>query len=164
MPTDALIRPFAPQDLQRLHEIRTAAYTPVFKSFRDIVGPKIAAVALPNEEVQQGAFLDELCKADAKHDVFVVEDAGEIVGFCSVAYDLDLKLGEIDLNAVHPDAQGKGLGVLMYEHALALMRERGMRAATVGTGGDESHAPARAAYQKAGFGPAIPNVYLYRML
>jgi hypothetical protein len=39
-----------------------------------------------------------------------------------------------------------------------------MALATVGTGGDPSHAPARRAYAKAGFGPAIPSLTLYRLL
>ena len=52
----------------------------------------------------------------------------------------------------------------MFEHALDLMRAAGIKVATVGTGGDDSHAPAYRAYEKAGFGPGIPNFYLYRML
>jgi hypothetical protein len=39
-----------------------------------------------------------------------------------------------------------------------------MAVATVSTGGDPSHAPARRAYEKAGFGPAIPSVSLYKLL
>lgn len=39
-----------------------------------------------------------------------------------------------------------------------------MALATVSTGGDPSHAPARRAYEKAGFGPGLPSVYLYRVL
>ena len=46
----------------------------------------------------------------------------------------------------------------MYEYALEQLRNQGMRVAEVGTGGDASHAPARRAYAKAGFGPGIPNV------
>jgi hypothetical protein len=52
----------------------------------------------------------------------------------------------------------------MYEHVLARMRALGMEAATVGTGADPSHAPARRAYEKAGFGPALPSLWLYRLL
>jgi len=52
----------------------------------------------------------------------------------------------------------------MYECATDRLRELGMRVAEVGTGGDPSHAPARRAYAKAGFGPGIPNVYLYKDL
>ena len=52
----------------------------------------------------------------------------------------------------------------MYELVLERMREQGMLLATVGTGGDPSHAPARRAYEKVGFGPALPSVWLYRRL
>ncbi|MFB3103854.1 MAG: hypothetical protein ACE1ZA_02905, partial [Pseudomonadales bacterium] len=57
-----------------------------------------------------------------------------------------------------------GIGTWMYEYAVEQLREVGMRVAEVGTGGDPSHAPARRAYAKAGFGPGIPNVYLYQEL
>ena len=52
----------------------------------------------------------------------------------------------------------------MYEYAVEQLRTAGMRVAEVGTGGDPSHAPARKAYAKAGFGPGIPSVYLYQEL
>jgi hypothetical protein len=61
------IRVFEHQDLSRLHEIREAAYTPVFESFRNIVGEKIAVVALANAEREHGKFLDEICEADSTH-------------------------------------------------------------------------------------------------
>ncbi len=158
------IRAFEHQDLSRLHEIREAAYTPVFKSFRSIVGEKIAAVALANAEREQGEFLDEICKADSAHEVFVVEHDAQIVAFCSITCNQETKVGVIDLNAAHPDCQGKGVGTWMYEYAVEQLRGAGMRVAEVGTGGDASHAPARRAYEKAGFGPGIPNVYLYQEL
>ena len=158
------IRAFEHQDLLRLHEIREAAYRPVFKSFRSIVGEKIAAVALANAEREQGEFLDEICKADSAHEVFVVEHDAHIVAFCSITCNQETKVGVIDLNAAHPDCQGKGVGTWMYEYAVEQLRGAGMRVAEVGTGGDPSHAPARRAYEKAGFGPGIPNVYLYQEL
>jgi hypothetical protein len=37
------------------------------------------------------------------------------------------------------------------------MKEAGMQVATVSTGGDPSHAPARRAYEKAGFTASIPS-------
>ena len=158
------IRAFEHQDLSRLHEIREAAYTPVFKSFRNIVGEKIAVVALANAEREQGEFLNEICEADSAHEVFVVVHDAEIVAFCSITSNQETKVGVIDLNAVHPDCQGQGVGTWMYEYAVEQLREAGMRVAEVGTGGDPSHAPARRAYAKAGFGPGIPNVYLYQEL
>ena len=52
----------------------------------------------------------------------------------------------------------------MYEQVMARMKELGMAVATVGSGGDLSHAAARRAYEKAGFGPGLPSIYLYRLL
>jgi len=73
-------------------------------------------------------------------------------------------MGEIGLNAVHPDHAGQGIGAAMYEKVMAKMKAAGTVLATVGAGGDPSHAPARRAYEKAGFGPALPSVYLYKLL
>jgi len=39
-----------------------------------------------------------------------------------------------------------------------------MKVATVGTGGDPSHAAARRAYRNAGFDIEIPSVWMYRKL
>ena len=50
------------------------------------------------------------------------------------------------------------------EGSLARMREAGMRVATVATGADPSHAPARRAYEKAGFTVQIPVVWFCRKL
>lgn len=158
------IRAFEANDLARLQEIRAAAYKPVFQSFRSIVGGKIARIAFAESEREQAELLDQICAAASSHCVFVVEHGAAIVGFCAVTVDRNSRVGEIDLNAVHPDHQGQGIGARMYEHALEYLRAAGMHVATVGTGGDASHAPARRAYEKAGFGPAIPSVYLYKSL
>ncbi|MEM8646439.1 MAG: GNAT family N-acetyltransferase, partial [Pseudomonadota bacterium] len=90
--------------------------------------------------------------------------AEDIVGFVSITLDHTTLLGEIGLNAVHPSQCGRGYGTQLYTHALDVMRQAGMKAASVGTGADPSHAPARRAYQKAGFGPTLPNQWMYRTL
>lgn len=158
------IRAFEQKDLKCLHAIREAAFEPVFRSFRSILGERIADIALTNAEREQADLLDQICDSSSSHDVLVVELGSEIVAFCAMNYDQASKVGEIDLNAVHPDYQGRGIGAWMYEAALAQLRAAGMRVATVGTGGDPSHESARRAYKKAGFGPAIPSLYMYRSL
>ncbi len=161
---DCRIRPFERSDLPALQRIRAAAFKPVFQSFRETVGEKIAAVTFAGAEAEQASHLDALCKDESGEQVFVAERNGEIVGFCAISLDRKTRVGEIGLNAVHPDHAGKGVGAGMYEFALDKMRENGMAVATVGTGGDPSHAPARRAYEKIGFGPAIQSLYLYRSL
>ena len=158
------IRPVEPGDLAALQRVRAAAFAPVFRSFRGIVGEAIAAVAFARADAEQATLLDSICAADSGHHVLVVTVGEAIVGFVSFTIDDRKRTGEIGLNAVHPDHAGRGLGTWMYEQVLSRMRERGVAVAMVGTGGDPSHAPARRAYRKAGFGPAIPSVCLYRLL
>lgn len=117
-----------------------------------------------NAEKEQAELLEKICKEDSSYDLLVIEHAGEVVGFCGLEVDDKTKVGEIELVAVHPDQQGRGLGTALNEAALDFMRKAGMRAVTVGTGGDPSHAAARRSYEKAGFGPTIPSVWMFRTL
>ena len=162
--SDRGIRPFEPGDLPALQRIRQAASGPVFRSFRATVGAEVAALAFAQAEADQARLLDDACAAGSGHHVLVVTVGEEVVGFVSFTVDAARRTGEIGLNAVHPDHAGRGLGTWMYGHALARMKELGAALATVGTGGDPGHAPARRAYAKAGFGPALPSVHLYRLL
>lgn len=94
----------------------------------------------------------------------MAQSGDEIVGFVSVRLDGERQVGEIGLNAVDPARAGEGIGTAMYEHAVAHMRQAGMKVATVGTGGDPSHAPARRAYRKAGFDIEVPSMWMYRKI
>jgi ribosomal protein S18 acetylase RimI-like enzyme len=161
---DLIIRPFTQDDLPALQRVRQAAFSPVFRSFRDIVGERIAALGLADAEAEQAQHLDDLCRSDSSSQVFVAVIGQEIAGFFALTMDADKRIGEIGLNAVHPDHAGSGVGTRMYEDAIARMKASGMALATVSTGGDPSHAPARRAYEKAGFGPGLPSIYLYRVL
>ena len=162
--SESSIRPFEPSDLPALQRIREAAFEPVFRSFRDIVGAEIAAIAFSHADAEQAQLLDNICAAGSAHHVSVVTIGEEIVGFVSFTLDLDRRTGEIGLNAVRPDHSGRGLGTWMYERVLAQMKTLGAAIAVVGTGGDSSHAPARRAYERAGFGPALPSLHLYKLL
>lgn len=158
------IRPFEPADLAALQRIRAAAFAPIFRSFRAIVGERVAAIAFSDAEAEQAKLLDDVCATGSGHHVLVVTLGEEIVGFVSFTIDPERRMGEIGLNAVHPDHAGRGLGTWMYRRVIARMRDLGMALVTVGTGGDPSHAPARRAYQKAGFGPALSSLHLYKLL
>lgn len=160
----ATIRPYASADLPRLHAIRSAAFVPVFASFRELLGPDISALALATAEEEQGQLLDSIVKPDSGHEIAVATIAEHIVGFVSWKADAGTRIGEVTLNAVHPDHAGKGLGTALYEHALAALASAGMTLATVGTGGDPSHAPARRAYEKVGFNASLPTVWMYKKL
>jgi ribosomal protein S18 acetylase RimI-like enzyme len=158
------IRRFQEADLPAMQQVRQAAFKPVFQSFRDIVGEEIYLLALSHSDREQAELLESLCKAGSADKMFVVTIDETIVGFASFSLNHEKRTGEIGLNAVHPDQAGRGIGTQMYGFVMARMKEAGMALVTVGTGGDPSHAPARRAYQKAGFGPALPSVFLYKTL
>jgi ribosomal protein S18 acetylase RimI-like enzyme len=163
-PPDLILRPLAQEDRPALQRVRAAAFEPVFASFRAIVGDAIARHAFARAEAEQEGLLDRVCTPGSGHEMVVAELGGEVVGFVAWTHDLATRTGEIGLNAVHPDHAGQGIGPALYEHALDLMRQAGAAVAVVNTGGDPSHAAARAAYRKVGFGPALPSVTLYRLL
>ncbi|HEU4535403.1 MAG TPA: N-acetyltransferase [Polyangiaceae bacterium] len=156
------LRDFEPGDLPALQRVRQAAFAPVFRSFEAIVGPAIAGVALAGQDDEQARLLATICAGG--HHVWVLTANDAVAGFVTFTADPAKRVGEIGLNAVHPDHAGRGLGAWMYGRVLARLRELGCEVATVGTGGDASHAPARRAYAKAGFGPTIPSVYAYAWL
>lgn len=158
------IRAYAPADLPTLHGIRAAAFAPVFATFRSIVGPDIAALGLATAEQEQAELLNAIAKPESGHGIAVAEVNNAIAGFVSWKPDIAPGIGEITLNAVDPAHGGKGVGTALYEHALAQLKAAGMQLAAVGTGGDPSHAPARRAYEKAGFSVHLPSIYMYRKL
>ena len=158
------IRPVRTEDGPRLQAIREAAFAPVFASFRSMLGEEIYARAQQHEDESQGTLLASLLAADSPWDVYVAEKGADVVGFVAIRLDTKTTVGEIGLNAVHPTWAGSGIGTRMYDFAVARMKEAGMKVATVATGGDPSHEPARRAYRKAGFSVEIPSVWMCRTL
>ncbi len=161
---DVVIRPADVDDLPELDTVRQAAFAPVFASFRSILGATIYELAQAKDDQAQGELLASLFAAESGWKVFAAEIDGHTVGFVSIQLNNETHVGEIGLNAVHPDHAGKGVGTALYNFAIATMTAAGMQVAMVGTGGDPSHAPARRAYEKAGFTRQLPSVWLYRTL
>lgn len=161
---DILIRDASTTDMSRLQEIRKAAFAPVFASFRALLGEELHDLTQAHQDAEQAHYLASLLTPDSGWEVYVAERAGIVLGFVSLQLDRQTLSGEIGLNAVHPDWAGQGIGTAMVAFAIARMREAGMKVATVSTGGDASHAPARRAYEKAGFTAGIPSVWLCRKL
>jgi ribosomal protein S18 acetylase RimI-like enzyme len=153
-----------PEDADRLQAIRRIAFAPVFASFRALLGDEIYELAQRREDEAQDGLLTSLMAAGSGWEVYVAQAGDEITGFMAIRLDHATQLGEIGLNAVDPAHAGKGIGTAMYELAAARMQQAGMKVATVATGGDPSHAPARRAYEKAGFNAQIPSVWMCRKL
>ena len=139
------IRPAQPADAARLEAIRSAAFAPIFSSFRSILGDEIYERAQAHENEAQDRLLASMSDPESEWKLFAAERESQVVGFVSVRLDRDWSVGEIGLNAVDPSYANEGIGTAMYEFSVSHMKRAGMKVATVATGGDPSHAPARPA-------------------
>lgn len=151
-------------DQVTLEHLRVEAFSPIFASFRKILGSEIYELAQKREDEEQSELLSSMFSNESEWNLYVAETKNEAVGFVSIQMNLRTTVGEIGLNAVKPCYSGKGIGTKMYDFANTEMKAAGMRVATVATGGDESHAPARRAYEKSGFDVQIPSVWYCRTL
>lgn len=157
------IRLVRDDDIQDLVQLSLLAWVPVFASFRQLLGHGIYGLIWPDWRTSQREAIETVCKDGDKTIVWVAELDGKAVGF--LAYELDPKdkTGVVQLLAVHPDYQNRGIGTELNTFALNQMKDSGMRMARVETGGDPSHAPARRSYEKAGY-TALPLVRYFKDL
>ena len=147
-------------DTDRIVELSLAAWAPVFESFRAVLGDDLYQRVHPDWTTHQAASVRD---AIERHETWVSVVDGAVGGFVNVIFDPQESSGEIYMIAVDPAVQRRGIATALTEHALAEMRARGLTLATVATGGDPGHAPARATYEKAGF-TACPQVWYARLL
>jgi len=154
------IRQAVDQDLEEIVRLSLLAWEPVFDSFRKVMGPNVFAVEYPDWKAAQTDTVQTYCAPRADRTVWVAEVDQRVAGFITCDLDQNKKMGEVALLAVHPDFQKQGIATALNQVALDYMRASGMKVAVVGTGGDPGHAPARRAYEKAGyFGLPIVRYY-----
>jgi GNAT superfamily N-acetyltransferase len=161
MSTD--IRPLSGGDMEDVVQLSLLAWAPVFASFRQALGATVYAILYPDWERQQREVVERICGADGEATVLVAEAEGAIAGYIAYTLNHAEQTGVVELLAVHPDHQNRGIGTALNRVALERMRESGMKLATLGTGGDPGHEPARRAYEKAGY-VAFPQVWYYQAL
>jgi ribosomal protein S18 acetylase RimI-like enzyme len=156
------LRPFIHSDINDLLQITLLAFEPAVISFEKILGPKIYPIVYPDWHKSQREWVEQLCNNE-KTTVLVAEVEGAIAGF--LVYELYAKdmTGEVQFLAVHPAYQNQGIGTALNAIALQKMKASGMKLAVVNTAGDESHAPARRTYEKAGY-TALPLTRYYKDL
>jgi ribosomal protein S18 acetylase RimI-like enzyme len=157
------IRLFYKNDLADVIELSLLAWEPVFVEWLRILGPELYPIAIfADWRVGQKEEVEGIIN-DAKFTTWVAEVDGKVAGFVSYQLNEQTKIGEVQLLAVHPGYQNQGIGTQLNLLALEKLKEGGMKIAEVGTGGDEAHAAARKAYEKAGY-TGLPLVRYYKAL
>ena len=150
MSDEVRIVPAREEHIEAACDIAIAAWTPIREIFRRDLG----------DEIYESQFSGAL--RAGRGYVALVGDT--VAGFISYRVVEATKTGVIGENAVNPEIRGKGIGPKMYEFVLNKMREEGLLFASVHTGLDDGHAPARRAYEKAGFKANLPSINYYQKL
>jgi GNAT superfamily N-acetyltransferase len=158
------IRSFRQADLEVVVEFSLRAWEPVFESMRRVLGDRIFdRLHDPDWITVQSEAVRSSCTSDDR-DVFVAIADERPVGFSAVALNaFHERMGVIDIMAVDPTYQRRGIARKLIDRSIEHMRNSGMDIAAVGTGGDPGHAPARATYEAHGF-TALPGVRYLTLL
>jgi ribosomal protein S18 acetylase RimI-like enzyme len=146
------IKPYDSRSLDAIVSLSLRAWEPVFKSIQNSLDAEVYQVFYPDGwRISQQQAVEAVCTAEDTK-VWTATDTDFTLGFVAVKLDAESSMGEIYMVAVDPAFQGQGVGSRLIEFALTQMKEAGMSVAMVETGSDPGHAPARHAYEKAGFG------------
>lgn len=142
-------------------DIAIKAWTPIREEFKKLLSEEIY---VPFFENWQKAKRNEIIRGLRDGNGYVAIVNSKVVGFVYYFADNSTKIGTIGGLAVDESAKGKGIGKTLCNHALDQMRKNGMLNATVTTGGDDAHAPARKTYESVGFEKFLPSVKYYMSL
>jgi GNAT superfamily N-acetyltransferase len=157
------IREFQEGDLDAIVEFSLRAWEPVHASMRQVLGDPIYVRLNPDWRAVQAEEVRSSCMSD-EHEVFVAVADGQPVGFAAVALNAFHEgMGVVQIIAVDPDHQRRGIARLLMDRSEKHMRASGMDIAAVGTGGDRGHAPARAAYEAFGY-TLLPSARYLKLL
>ena len=156
---DLIIRRATAEDGEAIAEIAVAEWEAIYLGFRDQLGEELFRLQYGDYRAKKRAAVLSTLEA-----IYVSELEGRIVGFITLFYDGDTGIGTISNNAVAGDMRGHGIGGRQYEFVFDRLREMGAKCVKVGTGLDEAHAPARRAYEKAGFDRSLSSITYYKML
>lgn len=158
---EIIIRTAQADDLNEMKELTILGFEPIFESFSKILSEQMFPVVYPDWRQLHRDHVQNFFDSE-KSELVVATIEDEIAGLLAYQCKEDFT-GEVEFLVVHPAYQQRGVATNLNEYALDKLREAGMKVAVVGTGGDESHAPARRAYEKLGY-VALPNVWYFKSL
>lgn len=144
------IRAFRAADRDAVVELSLRAWAPNFASLEGVLGVELSRRLHGDDwrEYQARSVIETI----AASSTWVAQRGERVCGFVVAAVvDPARGLGEVQMLAVDPAEQRRGVGHALTAHATDWLREAGMRVAMIGTGGDEGHAAARRLYERAGY-------------
>ena len=143
------MREYQSGDLDRVMEIANIAWREIRKMSRAALGDAISDDLNPAGDAESKGLQVKAQIEGGNYGIAVCEHDGVLVGF--ITYRIDGVWGEICNNGACPPEGVKGVGQLMYSYVKDVFRAAGVKFVKVTTGLDYAHAPARRAYERAGF-------------
>lgn len=156
------IRPYETKYIKDIVALSLRAWEPVFRSIKENMDREIYEIFYPDWRQSQKEAVEHVCGSDETR-VWVAFEEETVTGFAALKLGSESKTGEIYMVAVDPDHQGKGICSSLVQFALKHMKEEGMTVATVSTGTDPGHAPARRCYERMGFSVWPVAMYLKKL-
>lgn len=156
-----IIREATADDTDTLIKIAVNEWRAIYEGYREQLGDEIFPLFFDDYE---NIKADQIRENMRHGNVYVTECDGRIAGFFHFTYLEDKKIGILLNNAVSGEYRGRGIGGRQYEAAFDMLRKLGALAVQVTTGLDDAHAPARRAYEKAGFSASTSSITYYKKL
>ena len=145
------IEEYGAHHLDAIVELSLRAWAPVFPEIEKSLEPTVYQAFYPEGwRVSQRKAVEDVCNSGEAR-VWVALDAATVIGFIALKFQPAAELGEIYMIAVDPEHQRRGAGAALTRFAIQQLKAAGVSIAMVETGSDPGHAPARRAYQRAGF-------------
>lgn len=148
-----VIEPYDDSRLEAVVRLSLRAWAPVFESLQEAMLPAVYRAFYRDDwRKAQRRAVESVCADKATH-LWVATEESETAGFIALKLHPDDQMGEIYMIAVDPDFQQRGIAIALMNHGADWFKNAGMSIMMAETGGDPGHAPARRAYESAGFTP-----------
>jgi ribosomal protein S18 acetylase RimI-like enzyme len=162
-----LLRHAQASDFPQLDTLTIQCYAPIQASYVAMLGEACyQAVRHQPELTWEERKTGQVHRLFEEHPdwVWVLEQAGTLIGFVTFYLFPAQHYGHLDNNGVHPNYTGQGWGKFMYQQVLDYFRRQGLWFAHVDTGLDPAHTAARRAYEAVGFDRQVPTVEYWQAL
>ena len=152
-------------DVEACKEIYLSVWEGIHGVYTDMIGEELHDVFFGNwkDNVDNG-FVGIFQDAIDANRAFVAKDGDKVAGFAYYRAIEEHKVANIGRNAVGLEYKKKGIGSMLYQRMIESMKAEGFQYVSVSTGLDDAHAPARKAYERAGFEKNLPSVRYFQKL
>ena len=152
-------------DIEACKAIWLTVWGGIHDAYADMIGEELHEVFLGDwKETIDDNFVAPFLKAMDANRAFVARDGDKLAGFASYRAIEEGRIANIGYNAVGLEYKKKGIGSMLYQRMIESMKAEGFQYASVTTGLSDAYAPARKAYERAGFEKNLPSVRYFQKL